>query len=365
MKGQWIGSYTGSTDGQIIINVDEVDDHYEIEATMNPSDNALPSSRAYITTENKNKKHKVKAYINPINPETSSDGDWEYIKKHYPQVVDHSKEADVDISFQKEKVVVKAISDLNVTLQSTITNTNQNESVISASTLTWDGYKKQISKYLDQGYIFRGQKKPWPLRTSFHRNNRYRISVFLNKDLQELHRKLSAITPNYFDTRDPKQNGAFINLLQHHGYPTPLLDWTRSPYVAAFFAFRKLPKNIGASKENIRIFIFNLELWKKSFRQIDNLNPKYPHLSVADFIGLNNPRMIPQQAITTATNINSIEAYILHQEKVSGEKFIGAIDIPMKYRDQAIKELSFMGITAGSMFPGIDGLCEDSMEKNF
>src|SRR6185437_11600660 len=32
---------------------------------------------------------------------------------------------------------------------------------------------------------------------------------------------------------------SYLVYLRHHGFPSPLLDWSASPYVAAFFAFRE------------------------------------------------------------------------------------------------------------------------------
>jgi hypothetical protein len=88
-------------------------------------------------------------------------------------------------------------------------------------------------------------------------------------------------------------------------------------------------------------------------------------LSVIEFLAIDNERLIPQQAVTTMTNIDDIEIYILSKENVKKYKYLWAIDIPVAERNYVMRELSFMGITAGSLFPGLDGACEDLREKMF
>lgn len=365
MKGQWIGEYTGNVDGTLMVNVDELDDHYEAVAYVRPTDASIPASVAYMSTENKGDKHKTKAFINAVDPRNGFQCKWDEIKDLYDKDVSHSTEADVSLEKVNGKLHINAITDIEVTLNSVLTKPEEsNDSKIAGETMKWDEFKTNISAYSSSPFLYRGQSKPWRLRTSFHRRGRYRISKFLEHDVKQLHQKLSAITPHYFDLTIPDQNGAFISLLQHHGYPTPLLDWTYSPYVAAFFAFRDWKINYDEDGK-ARIYIFDNEEWQKRYAQIQNADPPFPHLSVMSFIAINNPRLVPQQSVTTVTNIDDIEAYLLEKEEESSIKYLRAIDIPAREREKAMSDLRFMGITAGSMFPSIDGVCEELKERNF
>ena len=365
MKGQWLGSYDGSLKGSIMVNIDQVDTHFEGVAYLRPDDNAFPSSVAYFTTESLSNSQSMKALLTTINPETGAQDTWETVHHMFGDNIEHSNESEVHLELQDGKLSIQSESDIGAIVTCCLQKPADDEkSKIDGKKMSWSEYKNFIAEYSDSRYLYRGQSQPWRLRTAFHRGDRYRISTFINRDVKLLHQRLSAVTDHYFDLTIPDQNGAFFNLLQHHGYPTPLLDWTYSPYVAAFFAFRGVPHDTQDS-EDIRIYVFNNPAWQSNYPQIVILDPIYPHLSVAEFIAINNPRLVPQQAATTATNVDDIEAYLLSMQASEGAKYLTAIDIPAQERATAMKELRIMGITAGSMFPGIEGICEELRELNF
>ena len=114
----------------------------------------------------------------------------------------------------------------------------------------------------------------------------------------------------------------------------------------------------------VRIHVFDQTQWKNDLNQVTLLLFAGQHVSIGEFLAIENERMIPQQAASTVTNVDDIETYIRSNEPTD-KKYLWAIDLPVSERMKVIQELGYMGITAGSLFPGLDGACEELKERNF
>lgn len=371
MKGQWIGIYSGSNDGLIVVNVDERQTHFEGVAYLNEGNGSLPSTAAAFRTKNKDPKFTFRTgAILPINPFTGTTDSWDSLKRHFPQEVVIPEYADVEGSWDENELKLSWLTNIATHGSCVLPKSKADqpsELVAHPEARDWRSYKEYVSTLEGRRFLFRGQNRPWRLRTSFHRKGRSDLVRFLNEDIQMLHKHLSARTKHVFNLEIPNENGAFFNLVQHHGYPTPLLDWTYSPFVAAFFAYRGISNEmakIADAGEKVRIHVFDQAQWRSDLSQLHNFLIAGPHVSIGEFLAIENERMIPQQAASTVTNVDDIESYVRSKESTD-KKYLWAIDLPVLERKTVIQELGYMGITAGSLFPGLDGACEELKERNF
>lgn len=371
MKGQWIGKYTGTDTGNIVINIDERSNNYDGIAFLHSDIEDIPPIAVTFATKNKENSFSLTTsgiYTeNPINKSLES---WDNVKKYYnKEDVFIPKIVNINGSWSEENIELSWTTDIHTNGNCSLPCSKANKPSELTPIPGLDDLKRfnEYCSIYDRHIIFRGQNKPWRLRTSFHRNGRFNLHRFLNEDVRSLHKHLSARTKHIFNLDNSKENGAFLNLAQHHGYPTPFLDWTYSPYVAAFFAYRGISSEDAARSdpnEKVRIYAFNLDEWRKNFLQSEYIATSSLHISLGDFLAIENERMLPQQAVSLVTNIDDIEGKIspLNSEEIV---YLAAIDLSITKRDEIIRQLEYMGITAASMFPGIDGVCEELKERNF
>ena len=369
MKGQWFGSYISSTGGRIIVNIDERELSYQGVAYLLPHDKAFPRTAAYFRTPDKKTDFQFRTeFIQSVDPTSGMLAPWDKVKSHYPQIPAFSKYADATGSWDSQSLSLYWLTDVGVTGNCVLPRSDaEKPSALVARESDWGAYKDFAASLEPRRNLFRGQKDRRRLRTSFHRTGRADLERFLREDVQVLRKHLSARTKHVFNLEMGDEFGAFLNLLQHHGYPTPLLDWTFSPYVAAFFAYRGISSEEAGKapvKDKVRIHVFDQSQWRKDWNQVLLLICPDFHLSIGEFLAIDNERMVPQQAASTVTNIDDIESYIMSKESAA-KKYLTAIDLPKRERKHVIRELSYMGITAGSLFPGLDGACEELREQNF
>jgi len=157
-------------------------------------------------------------------------------------------------------------------------------------------------------------------------------------------------------------------LMQHHGLPTRLLDWTESFAVALYFAIRDAQRSAAVWVLNPSLLNFTMlnrfevqrlesafpEGYEKYF--IDDRSSfygKFPATSIAVSGKANSSRMRSQRAVFT---LHSDIAKPLNTTFRNLGKVAWKVTIPMRVFEEARTFLKHAGINEFSIFPDLDGL---------
>jgi hypothetical protein len=232
---------------------------------------------------------------------------------------------------------------------------------------SWEAFLERITRPPYSHWAFRGERdERWPLYSSL---SRYLQSFDVTpKAWPEQEARILRIfkrKAHQFLDKPPSLDDDFqwMALMQHHGAPTRLIDFTWSPYVAAFFG---MERTVGDGV-----------VWAMNPARIDSsraptparMDPRPPGSFVRHYIRgrhrmiwmgepqTMNRRLIAQSGTFAVPGVLDIPIERI-LEDTDQENILAKFVLTKAVREVGMRELYRMNITYATLFPDLDGLAK-------
>jgi hypothetical protein len=240
---------------------------------------------------------------------------------------------------------------------------------------SWPEFLGAIMHSEYSNWAYRGQSDATlPLETSLTRYlTKYNVSpeVWRTQE-QRILRIFKRKAHNYLEhIPDFSDDLQWLALMEHHGSPTRLLDFTWSPYVAAFFALNNAVAESAVWGLNPQILVH--PQWVRTGRRRVRIDPqavdprkpgnveRYFLKGQNAFLWLGEPDVMNKRVIAQSGTfampsvIDQSITEILSRYENAGHSLVKFV-LSGGVREKGLRELYRMNITYATLFPDLDGL---------
>lgn len=150
---------------------------------------------------------------------------------------------------------------------------------------------------------------------------------------------------------------AYLTYLRHHGFPSPLLDWSSSPYIAAYFAF--------SAPVGDRVAIYAFQDRTSAFKSAGSDTPAIRQLG--PYVGGPLRHFAQRSQYTVCVNWNAGNPrFDTHDSVCRGfndkaefqQDVIWKFTLESRERDSVLRELDDYGLNAFTLFGSTDSLMQ-------
>lgn len=253
---------------------------------------------------------------------------------------------------------------------------------------------RELFKFIE-GWVFRGQaNSDWSLQTTLERGAEINSTDIrsIPQVEQNIIDKFQRRAVHYLDKLPGKENTLeWLSLIQHHGGPTRLLDFSYSYYISLFFSIDQAFQESSVyclNKDLVSKKGLETEKWRglddeTKFGSREYCNDALKEQTLSPLVMLVEPfniheRLSRQQGLfavpfegrqsfeyNLSLTVNRyqkalpksrvINSYIEVLDVLQNECALLKVRIPKNLHNEIRKELKLMNITSETLYPGIDG----------